>query len=192
MLNFVQTNILEMIEMYGEDKCQNILSSFYCPLNHDVEDFLHTKAISFAKQHLAMTFLVFINQNNQLLLVGYYTLANKSLSLSNNMLIKTIQKKLLKFAQCESDSKQYFVPIPLIAQLGKNDTYAELISGKQLLTIACNRVKQAQKIIGGNMVYIECASNPKLHYFYSTNGFSEFGKRNADKGLPLVQMVKYF
>ena len=130
MLNFVQTNILEMIEMYGEDKCQNILSSFYCPLNHDVEDFLHTKAISFAKQHLAMTFLVFINQNNQLLLVGYYTLANKSLSLSNN--------------------------------------------------------------IGGNMVYIECASNPKLHYFYSTNGFSEFGKRNADKGLPLVQMVKYF
>lgn len=65
MLNFVQTNILEMIEMYGEDKCQNILSSFYCPLNHDVEDFLHTKAISFAKQHLAMTFLVFIKQHAQ-------------------------------------------------------------------------------------------------------------------------------
>ena len=144
MLNFVQTNILEMLEMYGEDTCQSILSSFHCPLNHDVENFLHTKAISFAKQHLAMTFLVFIDQNNQLLLVGYYTLANKSLSLSNSMLSKTIQKKLLKFAQFESDSKQYFVPIPLIAQLGKNDAYSEFISGEQLLTIACNRVRNQE------------------------------------------------
>ena len=192
MINLVQTSILEMIEIHGEDKCQSILSSFHCSLNEDVENFLHNKAISFAKQHLAMTFLVFINHNNQLLLVGYYTLANKFLSLSNTILSKTIQKKLLKFAQFENDSKQYFVPIPLIAQLGKNDIYSELISGELLLMLACNRVKQAQKIIGGNMVYIECASNPKLHYFYSKNGFSEFGERDTNKGLPLVQMVKYF
>lgn len=84
------------------------------------------------------------------------------------------------------------MPIPLIAQLGKNDKYSDLISGEQLLTLACDRVKQAQKIIGGKMVYIECASNPKLHSFYSTNGFTEFGQREANDNLPLVQMVKYF
>ena len=93
MLNFVQSSILEMIELYGEEKCQNILSSFHCPLNQDVENFLHNKAISFTKQYLAMTFLVFITHNNQLLLVGYYTLANKFLSLSDTKLSKTIQKK---------------------------------------------------------------------------------------------------
>lgn len=114
MLDFVQTSILEMIEIYGEDKCQSILSSFHCPLNQDVENFLHNKAISFAKQYLAMTFLVFITHNNHLLLVGYYTLANKFLSLSDTKLSKTIQKKIMKFAQFEPNSKQYFVPVPLI------------------------------------------------------------------------------
>ena len=98
----------------------------------------------------------------------------------------------MKFAQFEPNSKQYFVPVPLIAQLGKNDQYSELISGEQLLTLACNRVKQAQKIIGGKMVYIECASNPKLHSFYYVNGFTEFGQREVSGSLPLVQIVKYF
>lgn len=50
--------------MYGEDNCQSLLSSFRCPLNYDIQSFLHNKAISFAKQHLAMTFLVFTLYNN--------------------------------------------------------------------------------------------------------------------------------
>lgn len=187
-----EISILDALDIYGEDNCQSLLSSFHCPLNQDIQSFLHNKAISFAKQHLAMTFLVLILHNNQSFLVGYYTLANKFLSLSDTTLSKTIQKKILKFAQFEPNSKQYFVPIPLIAQLGKNDKYSELISGEQLLTLACDRVKQAQRIIGGKMVYIECASNPKLHSFYSANGFSEFGERNSNGSLPLVQMVKYF
>ena len=187
-----EISILDAIDMYGEDNCQSLLSSFYCPLNHDIQSFLHNKAISFAKQYLAMTFLVFILHNDQSFLVGYYTLTNKFLSLSDTKLSKTIQKKILKFSQFEHNSKQFFMPIPLIAQLGKNDKYSDLISGEQLLTLACDRVKQAQKIIGGKMVYIECASNPKLHSFYSANGFTEFGQRNGNDNVPLVQMVKYF
>ena len=165
MINKIkEISILDAIDMYGEDNCQKILSSFYCPLNH----------------------------GNQSFLVGYYTLTNKFLSLSDTKLSKTIQRKILKFAQFEHNSKQFFMPIPLIAQLGKNDKYSEFISGEQLLALACDRVKQAQKIIGGKMVYIECASNPKLHSFYSTNGFTEFGQREVNDNLPLVQMVKYF
>lgn len=112
MLNFVQSSILEMIEIYGEEKCQNILSSFHCPLNQDVENFLHNKAISFTKQYLAMTFLVFITHNNQLLLVGYYTLANKFLSLSDTKLSKTTQKKIMKFSQFEPNSNPIYLPNP--------------------------------------------------------------------------------
>ena len=56
MINYVQTNILDMIEYVGEDNCQNILSSFVCPLNPDVEDFIRTKAITFAKQRIFRAF----------------------------------------------------------------------------------------------------------------------------------------
>lgn len=34
-----QINILDMLDMYGEDSCKEILSTFICPLNIDVSDF---------------------------------------------------------------------------------------------------------------------------------------------------------
>lgn len=57
--------------------CQNILSSFMCTLNADVEDFIRTKAIQFAKQRIAISYLVFAENEGEHLFVGYYTLANK-------------------------------------------------------------------------------------------------------------------
>ena len=53
-----QINILDMMKMYGEDSCKAVLSTFMCPLNLDVEDFIHNKAIEFARQRIAITFLV--------------------------------------------------------------------------------------------------------------------------------------
>lgn len=190
-------SVLDLIEIYGEDESKNMLSSFRCPLNKDVEDFIHNKAILFAKQHIAMTFLVFYEQNNQLLLIGYYTLTNKFVPISESSLSKTMLKRISKFSQYDSYLKRYLISIPLIAQLGKNFAYFECISGSELLSLACERVKQAQKIIGGKMVYIECASNPKLHAFYESNDFIEFGQREKEIGelgndSTLVQMVKYF
>ncbi len=54
-----QINILDIIEMYGEGSYKEILSTFICPFNMDVADFIHNKAIEFAKQRIAITFLVF-------------------------------------------------------------------------------------------------------------------------------------
>lgn len=90
--------------------------------------------------------------------------------------------------------------MPLIAQLGRNFVYAsdkESIAGSRLLALACGRVMQAQRIIGGKMAYIECGSNDKLYKFYSDNGFKMFGKRERDAGElaespELIQMLKYF
>lgn len=65
MINYIPINILDMLEYVGEDSCQHILSSFVCPLNPDVEDFIHTKAILFAKQRIAVSYLVFAEQNEQ-------------------------------------------------------------------------------------------------------------------------------
>lgn len=39
-----QINILDMMKMYGEDSCNTVLSTFMCPLNLDVEDFIQNKA----------------------------------------------------------------------------------------------------------------------------------------------------
>ena len=59
MQHITQLNILDMMKMYGEDSCKTVLSTFMCPLNLDVEDFIHNKAVEFARQRIAVTFLVF-------------------------------------------------------------------------------------------------------------------------------------
>ena len=123
MAQIKQINILDMIKIYGEEDCRSILSSFICPPNKDVENFIHNKSIEFALQHIAITFLVFLENRKQLLFVGYYTLANKFVSISGNTLSKTMQKRISKFSQYDTNSRSYLISMPLIAQLGKNFAY---------------------------------------------------------------------
>ena len=61
-MDYIELNLLEMLDIYGEDKLQSILSRFMCPQNIDVENFIQTKAIGFARQRLAMTYLVFSDE----------------------------------------------------------------------------------------------------------------------------------
>ena len=56
---YTTVNILDMINVIGEDSVNLILSDFSCPLNLDIEFFLAKKAISFARQGSAQTHLVF-------------------------------------------------------------------------------------------------------------------------------------
>ena len=86
-------------------------------------------------------------------------------------------KRISKFGQYDDVLKQYMISSPLIAQLGKNDEYKGLISGDVLLSYACDTVKQAQALLGGKIVYLECEDKVGLLEFYRSNGFVDFGKR---------------
>ncbi len=193
-----QINILDMMKIYGEDSCKAVLSTFMCPLNLDVEDFIQNKAIEFARQRIANTFLVFKENENDAALVGYYTLANKFVSVAGTLLSKTLQKKIAKFSQYDNSLKRFMVSMPLIAQLGRNfnPNLPLDISGSELLSIALQRVLDVEYLIGGKTVYIECNNQPKLFDFYSAAGFLAFDKRgkqgSADENDMLVQMLKYF
>lgn len=200
MISYMQANILDLLETIGEDACQNILSSFICPLNLDVEDFLHTKAIPFAKQRIAVTYLIFSEYQGQKYLVGYYTLANKFVCVNGSVLSKTMQKKIGKFSQYDPQLERFMVSMPLIAQLGKNfrQNLPVKAVGTDILELALERVLEIEHLIGGKTVYIECNNQRKLFDFYSAAGFLLFdervrGKENvARENQILVQMLKYF
>jgi hypothetical protein len=59
--------------------------------------------------------------------------------------------------------------------------------------IACDKVKEAQDIIGGRAVFLECEDVPKLTDFYIDNGFVPFGRRAPGEGDDgdLIQMIRY-
>lgn len=200
MAGYKQFVLKEMIEQLGEERVKAILSNFSCPQNLDVEKFIKDKAIEFSKQNIAPTHLVFAEYKGNLELVGYFTLAPKTVCIKRGNLKSNLRRRVAKFGTYDENIKAYNIPAPLIAQLGKNFTNGlnELISGDELLKMACDKIKIIQSNIGGKITYLECEDKPKLIEFYEANGFVNFGKRMLDRdekddlsGEYLVQMLKY-
>lgn len=192
-------NLKLLMDEVGEDTAKSVLSDFYCPLNRDVEMFLRTEAVDFAKQGLSQTHLVMAPRHGQFVLAGYFTLANKYISVPAETLSNTQKKRLAKFSIFDNHLRAYCLSAPLIAQLGKNCCagYDRLITGDELLCLACRKVASVQMDIGGRYAYLECEDKPKLMEFYTRNGFQEFDRRSLDEdetgldGEYLVQMLKY-
>lgn len=200
MTNNKIISMSRMISMYGESTVNNLLSSFSSPLNPNVESFIKFKAIEFAKQSLAQTRLVFAPYNGVNVICGYFTITLKVLLVDKKNVGSTLFKRLRKFGTYDEEYECCTIPVPLIAQLGKNfsNGYNELISGDELLNKALSKVKELQDIAGGKAVYIECEDREKLIEFYQRNGFKPFGKRVLDKnsdesstGNYLIKMLKY-
>lgn len=199
MTGYKSVNLKLMLEELGEKQTAMLLSKFSCPLNEDVETFLHRKAVEFAKQGFSQTHLVFASYKGKPEIAGYFTLANKYITIRSDKVSKTLRKRINKFATFDPIIQAYCLSAPLIAQLGKNytDGLNGLITGDELLKLACDKVARVQFDLGGKFVYLECEDKPKLIEFYTSNGFCEFDHRILDKdetgldGEYLVQMLKY-
>lgn len=187
-------------EGVGENRIQSVLSNFSCPRNPDVENFLKNKAIEFSKHRWPQTHLVFTLYKGKNVLIGYYALAINNIVIDQNALSKNMRKRLKEFTSFGSNTKDYLIPMPLIAQLGKNFTngYNELITGDELLKKALDQVRKIQTISSGQFTYLECENIQALLDFYSRNGFMKSGERMLDrdetdvlKGSRLIQMVKF-
>ena len=186
-----------MLNKIGETDTTAVLSDFCCSMAPDVENFLRCKAIEFSKRGWAQSHLVFSEQYNALL--GYFTLALKVITIPLANISKSTQKRIESFSTYDSVINSFCLPAPLIAQLGKNfhNDNNRLISGNDLLAIACDKVSSILNDMGGRFTYLECENKPSLIDFYKKNGFYEFNRRNLNinekslfSGQYLVQMLR--
>lgn len=203
MSGYIGINLHDILndDTLGESVAKNVLSSFTCPLNPDVEYFLHHTAIEFTKQSISSTHLIMASYKKQYVLCGYFTLANKIFCIDKNSFpSQTWRRRMAKFGQFDTTIQRYTISAPLIGQLGKNysNGYNKLITGDELLKLALDKVKEMQYIVGGKIVYLECEQKQSLIDFYERNGFVNFGIRALDRdetdkltGESLVQMLRY-
>lgn len=201
MAGYSILSLSDILDEQGEDFCREILSTFSCPKNGDVEKFLTKRsAIDFTRQGIAQTFLVYASFRKEQVLCGYFAFALKYIVVNTHSISKTTARRLRKFAMPSCDPGVLVVTAPLIAQLGKNYTnsYNKLITGDELLSLAMDKIREAQGILGGKVVYVECEDVAYLKDFYQSNGFVIFGKRALDKdektdicGDYLMQLLKY-
>ena len=182
-MEYIVTNLDSLYKALGEKKLQEILDTFECKKNIEVESFLKDKAISLSKQGISKTYIVTTIYNDSTIIVGYFSIANKMTKVKQDFFGGKTKKRFERFAETNKSSNMYLTYLPLIGQLGKNyhNNYDKYISGDKLLRLACLQVKEVQKLIGGRFVFLECEDIPKLKDFYESNGFKCYNKRKLDK-----------
>ena len=199
MSEFKQFNLSSMVEQLGEERTKQILSSFTCPLNEDVQEFCRKKAIEFSRRGFAQTYIIYWQEGGEKEFIGYYTIAMKHFTVCKKNLSNKLFSRVKQHGTYDSSTGNYIISAPLIAQLGKNfdrgnDT---LISGSEILQMAIDRIRKIQREIGGKFLYLECEEKERLLEFYEKNNFVSFGKRKLDKdetnldGSYLIQLLQY-
>ena len=186
------TNILDELDLSGEETLKKDLSLFSCEVNSEIENFIRNKAIDFARRKLSITYL--INDEKDGIMLGYFTLTHKSIILSGEELSKTVQKKLARYSRLDKDTGNYVVSAFLLAQVGKNYAATEdrRISGKQIMKLVNDILLDIQRRIGGGVLYLDCEDKPKLKNFYLRENFKEFADRfSSEDDREYIQFMRF-
>lgn len=170
-------SLRKIIESENTDKASitEALLTFKCKMDEDVQTFLHEKAIDFEEKHQTATFLSINDEklkSGELQIDGYFSLAIKVFEFSDE--ISNRKKKLLSG---KSDKQ---VPAFLIGQLARNDC-APKGTGKELLNLAIQYIKNAQNYVGGCLTYLDCKDN--MIPYYEKYGFSFIQKSSNEDNL---------
>ena len=194
MKQFDTINILDMLGAIGEAKLKECLSSFSCPINPEIQQFVLNNAIEFAKKKLSVTYIV-VNDFGKI--VAVFTLAHKAIEIGNASLSNSKRKKISRYAILDSAAGSYTVSAFLIAQFGKNYAVDEGkgISGNDLMDLTFEILEKVQHDIGGGVVFLECEDKAKLLDFYQSekNGFVPFNDRNsANENIKYIQQFHFF
>lgn len=163
-----------------EEKLFDILKTFECEKNKDLEDFIRnpSQALRFEKNQTTRTYL-FLDENINL--IAYFTIALKVLDTSR-IFSKSLVKKLDGI-----DKNRQTIPCYLIAQLGKHSN-CEYKIGQFLLDYAIETIKKSVEITGGRFILLDSVNEKEVVDFYtsSENGFTILIDANPeDKNITL-------
>jgi uncharacterized protein YbcI len=181
-------------EMKEGKELSELLSSFSCEKDEDIEYFLHKRAIEFEKLSKARTYLVFDqeqleNKDKHLIIYGNLSIALKILSVPQDM-SNHMRKELDGFSAKRHGELISDFPCYLIGQLSKNSNVKSgEVTGKQLIDFASDIIATSVEAVGGRYMMVECRDEEKLIKLYQDNYFNEIA-RIPDENQPMVQMIR--
>ncbi|MCQ2580322.1 MAG: hypothetical protein MJ159_06460, partial [Treponemataceae bacterium] len=123
------------------------------------------KAIQYENAEIGKTFLFFFFlelKEDRLSIMAYYTLGHNALDISG--LSKKGKRKLL--GDRPGRDNMTSVSTFLIGQLGRSDRYTSKdLSGETILSECYNSISIAAKVIGGNIVFLECREHMYASFY---------------------------
>lgn len=163
-------------------KTRQILETFSCSKNFDLQDFLHNKALTFEQHLRSRTYLYFDNETKEI--AAYYTIA------ISVFFTDGISKDIIKLLDGYKDDIKT-IPCFLIGQLGKSDKYERFKIGEYMLADALEVIDNSHKSLGGRFTLIDSVNNPKVLSFYKKNSFLAIESNDFES--ESIKMIKpYF
>lgn len=187
------TNILDSLDLIGEDNLKLELSRFVSEKNPEIEEFIRQKAIEFAKGKLSITYTLSDLDDGAIL--GYFTLTHKSLMVNSEKLSKTAQKRLMRYARFDKETGNYMASAFLLAQFGKNYGVdnGERMNGSEMMKYVDIVLLDVQRRIGGGIMYLDCEDKEKLKKFYEGENFKKSGERFSEEdNKKYLQYIRFF
>lgn len=167
---------------YAQKKIEDALKKFSCHRETDLEDFLVQKSITYDKTNYGKTYLCIDEDaldNEEFKILAYFTIAQKAIDISS--LSKKKKRKLLG-AYPGRDGLNT-IPAFLIGQLGRCDSCtSEDLPGEQILNECYHAISIAARIIGGNLLVLECREH-MFEKFYEGQKFNKLYDDLNEEGL---------
>ena len=187
----------EIMNELEDDKLKNLLSSFSCAYDEDIQNFLHNRAIEFEKLSKSRTYLIVSEEQfenpeiafDEFTIYGYISLAVKVFTVPEET--SNRQRQQLDGFSAKEHGKQISnFPCYLIGQLARNSNVPkDSISGAELLNFAYDIIAISVDAVGGRNILVECRNNKKLIQFYLDNGFDRISQM-PDENQTMIQMIR--
>ena len=187
----------EIMNELEDDKLKNLLSSFSCAYDEDIQNFLHNRAIEFEKLSKSRTYLIVSEEQfenpeiafDEFTIYGYISLAVKVFTVPEET--SNRQRQQLDGFSAKEHGKQISnFPCYLIGQLARNSNVPkDSISGAELLNFAYDIIAISVDAVGGRNILVECRNNKRLIQFYLDNGFNKISQM-PDESHTMIQMIR--
>ncbi len=182
----------DLIDMRGAEEAQEILSTFHCIQDPDIENFLHNRAIDFENIAKSRTYILCNAEQfheGNIEIYAYFALSLKVLILPEEMSVRS-RKEYDGFSGKIHGQPVREIPCYLIGQLARNSNVGkEKIQGSEILDLAMSIIRPSFRTIGGRWVIIECRNDENLIEFYQRNAF-KFVMSKPSEDISMVQMIR--
>lgn len=174
MINCTIIPLQEFLKKYSKTFYNQIIKSFVCSRNHELEKFLAVDAIVFEESHISRTYLIInldFKNNKKSILAGYFTLsANRVIDVSK--VSKTCKKKY--FCGIANYEEKENEGVFLIGQLARNDDFSNMELPGEIIFKEIYRIFiEVFDKVGGRVIMVECEDNIKN--IYLKQGFTWIG-----------------
>jgi len=179
--SFSMYQLSELIEgMPSKRKVKELLQTFPCSRNSDLQDFLHNKALTFEKHLRSRTYLYIDNETKEV--SAYFTISIATLHTDD------ISSEVIKMLDGYQENTKS-IPCFLIGQLGKSDHYENKKIGAFILEDSIEIIDNLHNAVGGRFILLDAININAVISFYEDSLFFPIETSNTES----IKMIRpYF